>query len=175
MNGPNVLSLSRMLLAIPLFLALRSDQTAAAGVALCAALLTDLLDGWWARRSGQSTELGRLLDPLADKILVAAALLALTAAGRIPREFTVVVLTRDVALLGFTSVRLRHGVRIPEATPVGKAAFAVLGVYLVGVVLGAAWPTVVTVGVGALYGAAGLLYARRLPRLSFARVLKEER
>jgi CDP-diacylglycerol--glycerol-3-phosphate 3-phosphatidyltransferase len=174
-NGPNVLSLGRILLAAPVFLALRSGPGAMAVAVLAVALLTDFLDGWWARRSRQTTELGRLLDPLADKVLVAAALVALIQNGLVSRELGVVVVVRDLVLLGVTSMRFRHGLRIPEATRLGKVAFAALGIYLVGVTVGVRWPGGVAAAVGALYAVAGLVYARRLSRLSFGRLLKEER
>ena len=83
---PNLLTLSRIL-AIPLVVAsfyLAGDYARWFGCALfSAAALTDWLDGHMARRWAQQSELGRFLDPIADKLLVSATLLMLTATGRL--------------------------------------------------------------------------------------------
>ena len=80
-----------------------------------------------ARRLGQTTDLGRILDPLADQVLVGGALFVLAMTGRVSMELAVVVILRDVALLGTAWVRMRAGAPVPSATPAGKVAFAALG------------------------------------------------
>jgi len=67
------------------------------------AALTDRLDGWLARRNGQVTDLGKLLDPIADKLLMGAALVTLSALGDLHWLITVVILVREV---GITVMRL---------------------------------------------------------------------
>lgn len=176
MNVPNMLSLLRAALVVPLTIALRADAPAlVAGIVLGMALLTDLLDGALARRLGQTTDLGRILDPLADKLLVGGGLLALATAGRVPMELAVVVILRDIALLGTAWIRVRGGAPVPSATPAGKVAFALLGLYLGGVVLGVTWFPWVAPLVGGVYVLAGIGYAMRLPGMFPGGVLKEER
>ena len=66
------------------------------------AAATDRLDGWLARRSGQVTDLGKLLDPIADKVLVGTALVLLSWLGDLPWWVTVIILVRE---LGITAMR----------------------------------------------------------------------
>jgi CDP-diacylglycerol--glycerol-3-phosphate 3-phosphatidyltransferase len=174
-NVPNALSLLRLGIALPLLVALRAGRLDVAALLLAVALLTDLLDGAVARRWNLRTELGRVLDPLADKVLVAGALVMLAAGRRVPFELAAVVILRDLLLVGVGWLRFRGGAPMPSATILGKLAFGILGGYLGGVVVGVAWPAWVPALVGAIYAAAGLSYARRLPRFFFGRVLKEER
>jgi len=174
-NVPNVLSCLRVLLTPFVMLAIARQDHTWAGITLGAALTTDFLDGWWARYRNASTPLGRVLDPLADKILAAGVLAALVAAERIPLEFAVVVVLRDVLLLGFGWMRMRAGHPVPPAGPLGKVAFALLGAYLAGEVLGLAWPTWLPAGVVAFYAAAGLAYAGRVPGFVPGRVVRGDR
>jgi cardiolipin synthase len=158
MRSPDVLSCARIALTAPIALAIAGGQNAAAVVLLAAALATDFLDGLLARRTG-STAFGRVLDPLADKILVAGTLAALLAAGRVPAELVGLVVCRDAALLAFGWMRWRSAAPIPAASPLGKAAFAALGAWLAGAVAGWQWPGWTGAVVAALYVAAGFGYA----------------
>ena len=85
-NLPNVLTLVRILL-IPVFVMLLIDPTPdralAAAIVFVVAAVTDLLDGYVARKTGQITKLGRLLDPIADKLLVLSALILLVQVDRV--------------------------------------------------------------------------------------------
>jgi CDP-diacylglycerol--glycerol-3-phosphate 3-phosphatidyltransferase len=78
LNVPNVLTLARILL-IPVFIILfvnpTPDQSLAAAIIFAVAAVTDMLDGYIARRTGQVTKLRKLLDPIADKLLVLSALI----------------------------------------------------------------------------------------------------
>ncbi|AEI12555.1 CDP-diacylglycerol--glycerol-3-phosphate 3-phosphatidyltransferase [Cellulomonas gilvus] len=67
------------------------------------AAVTDRIDGWYARRTGQVTDFGKLLDPIADKLLIGTALVLLSALGDLPWWVTVVILVRE---LGITVLRL---------------------------------------------------------------------
>lgn len=175
MNGPNLLSLSRIALALPIALAIMADHSVVAFVLLLLALLTDFLDGALARRSQASTDLGRVLDPLADKVLVGAIAAALVWAGRVPIELVLVVVGRDLALMAFAWLRMRAGGEVPKAEAPGKVAFGILGGYLAGEVVGITWPGWAPAFVGTTYllGAAG--YLRRVPGLAVGRVVKGER
>lgn len=100
LNVPNTLTLLRIL-AVPLFLSLLVEGEHS--LALCvfiAAGITDGIDGLIARMYDLRTEIGAHLDPLADKLLVISAFIALTIKGAMPQTLMIVVLTRDVLILG---------------------------------------------------------------------------
>ncbi len=78
-NIPNLLTLGRIVAVVPLFFCIEAFWWTAAFTIFIAAALTDLLDGWIARRWRLTSEFGRFLDPLADKVIVAGALIALVA------------------------------------------------------------------------------------------------
>jgi len=156
-------SLARLLLTAPLAMAILAGPMWLAAAIAVVALATDFFDGYFARRSRSSSELGRILDPLADKVLAAGALGALLVAGRVPAELVVTVVLRDVVLLAFGWVRLRGGAPAPSANTAGKVAFTTLGVYLAGAVAGVRWPAWAPALVGTTYVIAGLTYVTRLP------------
>jgi len=92
MNLPNSLTIARLIL-IPVFLLTASmnflyADYAAAGIFLLAAL-TDSLDGYFARKKNEVTRLGSFLDPVADKILITAALISLVDLGRLPEVLSI--------------------------------------------------------------------------------------
>jgi cardiolipin synthase len=97
---PNVLSLVRIL-TIPLFVALLlGDGTEAAGLILLGAVVsTDWIDGYIARRTGQVSNLGKVLDPVADRLAIAAALVALVAREAFPLWAALLVIVRDILVL----------------------------------------------------------------------------
>lgn len=106
-NLPNTITILRtcavpILLVFPSVSSSRFGSQAMAWIFIVAAI-TDLLDGWLARRGQQVTRIGKLLDPLADKLLVATALIVLLAAGRIPdwgTPMVVVIIGRELAVTG---------------------------------------------------------------------------
>ena len=163
MNPADLLSLARVALTLPLVLAILAGAPLAAGLLLFAALATDFLDGHVARRQGGGTARGRILDPLADKVLAAGALCALLAVGRAPAELVLVVVLRDLALLLLGWLRLRDGAPVPAANRAGKVAFTALGTWIAGTVVGVPWPPFAAAAVGILYAVAGFSYAARLP------------
>jgi CDP-diacylglycerol---glycerol-3-phosphate 3-phosphatidyltransferase len=82
------------------------------------AMATDWLDGWWARRHGESSDLGRLLDPIADKILVLAALVMLV--GRVlPAWMVAAIVVREILVSGLRLAALERGV-VMSARDLGK-------------------------------------------------------
>ena len=113
---PNILTVSRIL-AIPPFVAafyLPSPAAEWATFALfVAASLTDWLDGWLARRWRQTSELGALLDPIADKLLVAAALVMLAGAGRAPVLAVLVILARELMVSGLREYMATRSLSLP--------------------------------------------------------------
>lgn len=134
-NLANVITISRILL-IPVFLVLLlsgipepyGDIAAAAVFILAAA--TDKLDGYVARRNKQITTLGQFLDPLADKLLIAAALIALVSQGRIAAWVAMLILGREVAVSVLRIVGVSQGVSIP-ADRYGKLKTVLQIVYVV--------------------------------------------
>ena len=86
-NVPNLITFARILM-IPLFiyLAYQANPLASllAGALFAIAAISDVLDGWLARRTGQITIIGKFLDPLADKLIVMAAMVMLVRLGRFP-------------------------------------------------------------------------------------------
>jgi cardiolipin synthase len=120
---PNVLSALR-LAGIPLFLYLVLGPHADgwAIVVLMAAGATDYLDGKIARRYGQFSRLGQLLDPAADRLYILATLLALVARDGLPLWWALALIGRDVILAGFLPVLRRHGYGPLPVHFLGKAA-----------------------------------------------------
>lgn len=125
---PNLVSLVRIAL-IPVFvwLLVGRDDPTAAGLLLGLIGSTDWVDGYLARRLGQVSELGKLLDPIADRAAVVTALLTGWATGVVPAWFSAAVLTREALVIAGTAwAATRRGVRIPVRR-VGKVA--TFGIY----------------------------------------------
>lgn len=124
-NLPNLLTLIRILL-IPVMIAFLTDPgrtaSALAGLTFLIACVSDFLDGYLARRWNISTTLGKLLDPLADKLIVAAALIMLAAMDRspsVPAWMVVLIIGREIAVTGLRAVALGQGV-VVAAEELGK-------------------------------------------------------
>ncbi len=120
MNLPNALSLARIFLVpvLVVFLVPRPDELTAAIVFL-AAVCTDWLDGRIARGRRQVTTLGKLLDPVADKLLIAASLISLVQVHRVPAWVVVVIVGRDIAVTGLRAIAAGQNVII-QASDFGK-------------------------------------------------------
>lgn len=122
-NLPNVLSLSRVFLApmVMVFLTLRGQfgnifglpfGDILAGLVFTIAALTDTFDGYIARKHGMVTNLGKLIDPLADKILVIAALISLVQLQRLPAWIVVVIISREFFVTGLRMIAASEGIVI---------------------------------------------------------------
>ena len=125
-NLPNTITMLRTLVVpVLLFLPLASSQPASRVVAwiFIVAAFTDILDGWLARRGQMVTSIGKLLDPLVDKLTVSTALVVLLAMDdRIPIWATcmvVVIIGRELAVTGLRGVAAADG-HIVAASPLGK-------------------------------------------------------
>jgi cardiolipin synthase (CMP-forming) len=99
MNIPNFLSLLRIILVPVIVIFLIQGLYAKALIVFVIAGLTDALDGAVARLLNKQTELGSFLDPLADKILLSTCFIFLSIYGPIPKEVTVIVISRDLIIL----------------------------------------------------------------------------
>jgi cardiolipin synthase len=120
---PNLVTLLRILL-IPVFwwLIVDRDTTTAGILVLSAVMATDWVDGLLARRTGQVSELGKVLDPVADRLAIAAGLVALVVRGAFPLWAALLILVRDGAILVAGAVVLaRRKVRI-DVRWIGKVA-----------------------------------------------------
>jgi len=95
---PNLICVLRMLLVWPLVAAIAARNYPLALLLFFVAALSDALDGFLAKRFNWTSNLGRLLDPAADKLLLIAVLLVLTWYGLIPRALTAVAVARDVMI-----------------------------------------------------------------------------
>ncbi|MEN6349042.1 MAG: CDP-diacylglycerol--glycerol-3-phosphate 3-phosphatidyltransferase [Syntrophomonas sp.] len=122
MNLPNSLTLIRIILipvfVIFLFIRIPYGDYIAAGIFILATL-TDSLDGYLARKWKQVTKLGIILDPIADKLLITAALIILVELGRISGWIAIVILGREFAVSGLRIVKAEEGIIIP-ASKMGK-------------------------------------------------------
>ena len=123
LNLPNLISLSRVFLApvVMVFLAMRgrfdyvfgiSLGDLLAGIVFIIASLTDAADGYIARKRGIVTNLGKFIDPLADKILVVAALISLVELQRLPAWMVVIIVSREFIVSGVRMVAASDGIII---------------------------------------------------------------
>ncbi|MBY0275799.1 CDP-diacylglycerol--glycerol-3-phosphate 3-phosphatidyltransferase [Candidatus Binatia bacterium] len=126
LNLPNVISLSRVAIT-PLLIWLLTDPgreaSRLAALAFFVACVSDWLDGYLARRRGLITNLGKFLDPLADKVLIISALIMLTAMPREPRVpgwIVAVIAAREVAVTGLRAIARDEGI-VLGAESLGKA------------------------------------------------------
>ncbi|MHB8247359.1 MAG: CDP-alcohol phosphatidyltransferase family protein [Acidithiobacillus sp.] len=100
MNIPNMLTMLRLFLVPVLFYALVVGRYGWALAIFLTAAVSDGLDGWIARRFHQQTRLGAILDPIADKLLVVTAVITLTWLGFLPLWLTVLIISRDLLIIG---------------------------------------------------------------------------
>jgi CDP-diacylglycerol---glycerol-3-phosphate 3-phosphatidyltransferase len=123
-NIPNLLSISRIL-AVPIFIILMLEPSPVrallAGIVFSLASATDWLDGHLARKWGQVTKIGKLLDPIADKILIMSALVILVEirSDVVPAWIAIVIIGREFAVTGLRAIASSENIIIPAET-VGK-------------------------------------------------------
>lgn len=138
-NVPNALTLLRIflvpLLVVVLLTKMPAKEFIALGVFLVAAA-TDALDGYWARKYKKVTTLGTLLDPIADKLLISAALISLVDLQEADAWAVCIIIGREFAVSGLRAIAASHGIII-SASRLGKFKMAtqVIGISLM--ILGA--------------------------------------
>ena len=134
MNLPNLLTLLRILFVPLLVAALLAEDLGvnwarlvpvsrelfALGIFLAAAA-TDLIDGYFARRWRQVTTVGTLLDPIADKLLISAALISLVEIQRVPAWMVILIIGREFAVTGLRSIAARRGSSARRTAPCAPA------------------------------------------------------
>lgn len=132
-NLPNLLTFARIVM-IPGVLVLLSRGNPRdclwAAVVYAAAAITDMLDGWIARRQGLVSVLGKFLDPLADKLIVASTLVWLVQMGRIPAWAVVLLLCREITITALRSIASAEGIIIAA----GDGGKAKTGLQMVGII-----------------------------------------
>ncbi|MDR1041740.1 MAG: CDP-diacylglycerol--glycerol-3-phosphate 3-phosphatidyltransferase [Deltaproteobacteria bacterium] len=130
---PNILTSCRMLAVVAVVLGLElgprlgiADRTLCAAVALfyLAAALSDLLDGYLARRYRNESNLGRFLDPMADKLLVSSALIMLIPTGRVQAWVAFLILAREMAITALRGIAAEQGLVIAASTQGKQKTFA---------------------------------------------------
>ncbi|HEY6338115.1 MAG TPA: CDP-diacylglycerol--glycerol-3-phosphate 3-phosphatidyltransferase [Candidatus Sulfotelmatobacter sp.] len=155
MNLPNSITLIRIL-SIPLliwiisssrFSSVNGEKELLASIVFIAAATTDGIDGYLARKRGQITTTGILLDPLADKLLIAAAFVTLVQfnPSLVPAWIAVIVIGREFLVSGLRSIAASEGFTI-EASDLGKLKMVVQIVSVVAVILDHRWKDWVVYG-----------------------------
>jgi CDP-diacylglycerol--glycerol-3-phosphate 3-phosphatidyltransferase len=139
MNLPNTLTIGRIFLVpivVVVLLTVQIRNWALWGASLfLAAALTDLLDGYLARRRKQVTTLGRLLDPIADKLLISSALVSLVQLKIAPAWMVVIIIGREFAVSGLRSIAAHEGFSI-DVSKLGKGKMVIQVAAVVGLILG---------------------------------------
>jgi CDP-diacylglycerol--glycerol-3-phosphate 3-phosphatidyltransferase len=138
LNLPNLLTMGRIVM-IPLFLWLLDSETPRAcfwaAVVFALAAVTDILDGYLARKLGIVSVLGKFLDPLADKLIVMASLVWMVPMGRIAPWAVVILIGREISVTGLRSIAASEGVVI-SAGQEGKTKTALQMIGIIALVLG---------------------------------------
>jgi CDP-diacylglycerol--glycerol-3-phosphate 3-phosphatidyltransferase len=169
---PNALTIARFAL-IPVFVVLVLDAEGGhswpAAIVFGVAGITDQIDGYLARRWRVESEFGKYADPLADRLMIDAAIVLLWHADRLPLVALAIILVRDVVLVGGSRFAVQRGYTF-DVTFLGKAATWILYAALVGVLVthdGADWPLALFwagLGLAALAGADYVLKVARAMR-----------
>ena len=137
LNLPNILTMMRIA-AIPLLAALLMSPSRPAGFWAAAlfsvASITDWLDGYLARRMGIVTIFGKFLDPIADKLIVMAALIMILPFDRVPAWMVLVILGREIIITGLRGIASNEGIVI-QASDLGKYKTIFQIVAIIGLIL----------------------------------------
>lgn len=163
MNLPNSLTLLRIFF-VPLLVAALVQENFHSGVGFLewnkefwalaifiAAASTDLLDGYLARRWKQITTVGTLLDPIADKLLISAALISLVEIRRVPGWMVILIISREFAVSGLRSIAAAEGYTI-KASELGKTKMVTQVLAISLVMLSIHWPQLTKFSMYAMWG-----------------------
>ena len=138
MNLPNQLTLLRIILITFFIILLMNGYYIGSGILFIIASVTDLLDGHIARKRNLITNFGKIMDPLADKLLVTSAMICLVELGEIPGWIVIVILAREFIITGLRSVAAGDGIIIAAGRS-GKIK-TVLQMIALSVILLRNWP-----------------------------------
>jgi CDP-diacylglycerol--glycerol-3-phosphate 3-phosphatidyltransferase len=190
-NLPNALTVLRLLL-VPVFawLLLREDGTDALSGVLAvtvfiAAMVTDYIDGKIARDRGLVTAFGKIVDPIADKALIGAALIGLSILDRVPWWVTAVILLREIGVTLLRFVVIRHGIMPAGRGGKTKTALQTVTLVLLMLPLPDSWSwltttlltatVVVTIATGLDYVASAVILRRHSERTAGKKAAKAAR
>ncbi len=157
-NLPNSLTLLRIFL-VPILVVVLLTRTHSGlwvGTGIFGlGVATDYLDGFLARRRGQVTRLGILLDPIADKLLTTAAFIALVEMDVVPGWMVVIIVGREIAVTGLRNAASMRGVLIP-ASALGKGKMVLQVAAIFGLLMSRAVPALRPLGLVLLWAAVGV-------------------
>jgi cardiolipin synthase len=140
---PNAICVLRMLLAAPVAVALVRGEYLLTVVLFAIAALSDGLDGWLAKTFGWTSRLGKILDPIADKLLLVTVFVALVWVGRVPLWLGAAVVVRDLVIVGGAiAYHWLIGWIEGHPTHVSKLNTVVQILFVLAVIASAAWPAV---------------------------------
>ena len=170
LNLPNYLTISRIL-SIPLFIwilstsqisSVHGEKELLAAAVFALAAITDRLDGYLARKRGQVTRMGMLLDPLADKLLIVSALVVLVQFNPrlMPAWIVIAVLAREILITDLRVVAAAEGFTI-QARDLGKWKMVVQVVAVIATILERHWP-LVTLQLGGFHPVFSIAWTARL-------------
>jgi CDP-diacylglycerol--glycerol-3-phosphate 3-phosphatidyltransferase len=161
MNLPNSITIARIFL-VPVLVSVLLTKfegrlvmglpvELVAGAIFGIASLTDWLDGYLARRRGQITTLGQILDPLADKLLISATLVSLVQLDLVQSWMVAVIISREIAVTGLRNLAYSRGLTMP-ASGLGKVKMASQVTAILLLILGwERWPALLILGQGAMW------------------------
>ena len=169
-NVPNVLTVLRIV-AVPVLVVALLDETpdgdVIAAIVFASAALTDGLDGYIARSRHSITNFGKVMDPVADKLMIAAALISLVSLDRLAGWVAMVIIAREFAVSGLRIAAAQEGVLI-TASPLGKAKTWLQVAAVMALIAapdpGAAWVIVLVLAAVALTVVSGVDYFVNLRR-----------
>ncbi len=154
MNLPNSLTVTRIflipLLVVVLLTGRFADRELLGFIVFVIAALTDYFDGYLARKRKQVTTLGKLLDPIADKLLISAAFISLVELGIAPAWMVVIIVGREFAVTGLRSIASAEGFTI-DASKLGKSKMASQVVCVGCLILGWRFPDTVFNATGKVF------------------------
>lgn len=153
MNLPNKITIARMFL-VPVLIVLyyMYPNTYAPAIIFIIASLTDMLDGYLARKNDQITAFGKFIDPLADKILAITALILFLESEILPAVPVIIVIYREFAVSGFRLVAANRGVTIAAGkTGKIKTALQFIGIAMILIAIGGDFNQLLSIGVITIY------------------------
>lgn len=153
MNLPNKITIARMfLLPVLIVLYYMYPNTYAPAIIFIIASLTDMLDGYLARKNDQITAFGKFIDPLADKILAITALILFLESEILPAVPVIIVIYREFAVSGFRLVAANRGVTIAAGkTGKIKTALQFIGIAMILIAIGGDFNQLLSIGVITIY------------------------
>ncbi len=153
MNLPNKITIARMFL-VPVLIVLyyMYPNTYAPAIIFIIASLTDMLDGYLARKNDQITAFGKFIDPLADKILAITALILFLESEILPAVPVIIVIYREFAVSGFRLVAANRGVTIAAGkTGKIKTTLQFIGIAMILIAIGGDFNQLLSIGVITIY------------------------